>query len=193
MEPRKNLKKNKRKKENNLQKEDFDEEKDEDSGEEIDYTKPQPKKKGLEEEDWEDDEEMVIDFEFYDPNENQFFSIKSLINGYLDGLSYRSSDLAQLIVSQVEVGTMVGTANDDQETFIKGTKDKNILGFSTLMPLTRYHKENVFQEIFKYLEDKSKIHNENHEDFLKILKSKNVGLFISERFFIFYSLNFINS
>lgn len=181
MEPNKSLKKNKRKKEKRLEEEDFKD--DEDSIEEIDYSKPHKKaKNAIEDEDWEDDEEIVVDFEFYDPNENQFFSIKSLINGYLDGLSYRSSDLAHLIVEQAQVGTMIGTANDDQETFIKGNKDKNILGFATVMSVIRYQKQNVFQEIMKYVEDKSKIHNPKHEDFLKILATNNIGLFINERF-----------
>lgn len=43
-----------------------------------------------------------VEFEFYDPNPNQFLSIKSLLNGYLDGLSYRSSELTEIILDQVK-------------------------------------------------------------------------------------------
>jgi protein BCP1 len=51
-----------------------------------------------EDEDWQSEGEMNIDFLFLDPNENQFSSVKLLVNGYLDGLSFRSSELAELIV-----------------------------------------------------------------------------------------------
>lgn len=55
-----------------------------------------------------------VDFNFYDPNEKQFHSVKVLVNGYLDGLSFNSSDLADIIVNQGEVGTMVGIDDPDQ-------------------------------------------------------------------------------
>lgn len=46
-----------------------------------------------------DDYDIVnVDLNFYDPSEKQFHSIKNLVNGYLDGLSYNSSELADLII-----------------------------------------------------------------------------------------------
>ena len=48
-----------------------------------------------------EEELLNVDFLFYDPNPNQFFSVKNLINGLLDGMSYKSSQLADLIVNQV--------------------------------------------------------------------------------------------
>ena len=183
MEPAKQSKKAKRKAEKKLnEKEVSDGDSEMSLEEEINYTGV--KKTMKDEEDWEegDDEDMTVEFEFYDPNPNQFFSIKSLINGYLDGLSYRSSDLAQLIIEQVEVGTMIGTLDDEEENLIKNKpKDKNVLGFATVMNFLQYHKKPAFQEISKYITDKSKIHNEKHEEFLKILHEKNVGLLINER------------
>jgi len=44
---------------------------------------------------------LDVDFLFLDPNQNQFFSVKSLLNGLLDGLSYNSSDLANIVCDQV--------------------------------------------------------------------------------------------
>lgn len=187
MEPIKKDKKCKRKLEKNFKEEEelSDEDANEDMmEEEIDYSS---KKKPMEgDEDWDDDEEITVDFEFYDPNPNQFFSIKSLINGYLDGLSYKSSDLAQIIIDQVQVGTMIGTLDEEEAEALNKNKqfDKNILGFASILSFSQNKKQKVFQEIIKYIEDKSKIHNANHDNFLKILNNHNIGLFINERFLL---------
>jgi protein BCP1 len=182
MEARKVGKKSKRSK--NLKSPDLSDDDDKMSieDEEIDCT-TKKQAKGTED-DWED-EEITVEFEFYEPNPTQFFSIKSLINGYLDGLSYRSSDLAQLIIEQKDLGTMIGTADDEEEenTIKNMPKDKTILGFATLMSFQQYHKQKVFEEIIKYVEEKSKKHNDRHDEFIKILHEKNVGLLINERFF----------
>ena len=179
MEPRKVGKKSKRSKQPKspeLSEEDKMSIEDED----LDITS---KKNPNMDEDWED-EEITVEFEFYEPNANQFFAVKSLINGYLDGLSYRSSDLAQLISDQKDLGTMIGTADDEEENAIKNMpKDKSILAFATLMSLQQYQKQKVFEEILKYIEDKSNKHNDRHAELIKLIKEKNVGLLINERFF----------
>ena len=49
-----------------------------------------------------DEENKVdIDFEFYDPNDNQYHSVKALINGYLDGDAYNLGEVADIICKQV--------------------------------------------------------------------------------------------
>ena len=177
MEPRKVGKKSKRSKQPKspeLSEEDKMSIEDED----LDITS----KKNPNNEDWED-EEITVEFEFYEPNPNQFFAVKSLINGYLDGLSYRSSDLAQLIIDQKELGTMIGTEDEEDENAIKSMpKDKSILAFATLMSFQQYHKQKVFEEIMKYIEEKSNKHNDRHSELIKLLNEKNVGLLINERF-----------
>ena len=65
----------------------------------YDQSMPAPSKKPIkkknieEEEEWssEDNEEMQAEFEFYDPAPQQFHSIKTLINGFIDGEGYFSS------------------------------------------------------------------------------------------------------
>jgi protein BCP1 len=42
-----------------------------------------------------------VDFLFLDPNPGQFHSVKLLINSLLDGMSYKSSALADIICNQV--------------------------------------------------------------------------------------------
>ena len=53
------------------------------------------------EDEWEDDGEVNVDFLFFDPSDKQRSSVKLLINGFLDGLSFRSSELAEIICNQV--------------------------------------------------------------------------------------------
>lgn len=52
-----------------------------------------------------------VDFSFSDPQENQFHSIKQFLTRYLPGMeqSFPSSQLAEVIVKQASVGTMVTT------------------------------------------------------------------------------------
>lgn len=55
-----------------------------------------------EEEDFDEDYDKIdVKFNFYDPNENQYHSVKNLLNSYLDGVSFKSVQLADLIVNQV--------------------------------------------------------------------------------------------
>ena len=66
--------------------------------------------------DWEDNDgaDVNVDFQFYDPSPDHFHAVKNLVNTYLDGASFKSSELTELIVSQVQLGTMVGI--EDAET-----------------------------------------------------------------------------
>lgn len=43
-------------------------------------------------------ENVDVDFIFVDPDERQFHSVKNLLNGFLDGVSFKSSDLADIVV-----------------------------------------------------------------------------------------------
>lgn len=58
---------------------------------------------------------MEAEFEFYDPAPAQFHSIRSLLNGLIDGESYFSSELADFICQQPEVGTTIGINNGEEE------------------------------------------------------------------------------
>jgi len=133
---------------------------------------------GMEEDEENGDIPLDVDFLFLDPNQNQFFSVKSLLNGLLDGLSYNSSDLANIVCDQVVVGTMIGVEGDDEKP-----NEKNVLGFSTILNLQAYENQKVMKEIVQYIVHKSETHNENHEKFLHILQNQTnkIGLLINER------------
>jgi len=127
---------------------------------------------------------LDVDFLFLDPNQSQFFSVKSLLNGLLDGLSYNSSDLANIVCDQVVVGTMIGVEGDEEKPLYQGKpEEKNVLGFVSLLNLQVYENEKVMKEIVQYAVQKSEIHNENHEKFLQVLQThtNKIGLLINER------------
>ncbi|KAM3129204.1 hypothetical protein pb186bvf_018679 [Paramecium bursaria] len=112
-----------------------------------------------------------LEFLFVDPNAEQFSSIKSLINGYLDGISFRSSELTDTIIGQPVIGTMIGVEDSH-----------DIYGFSTILNLGQYQTLQVIQEIYHYITLKSQHYNKQHQKFVEILKTpQQVGLFINER------------
>lgn len=163
---------------------DYDEIEDEENEEmeeeeEIDFnSKADPQMQQAQADDEEGADDIQVDFLFLDPNQSQFFSIKSLVNGILDGVSFRSSDLANIICDQVVVGTMIGVEGDDEKP-----NEKNVLGFATILNLSAYSKQDVMKEIVQYTIEKSEKHNSDHEAFVHLLKSQtdHIGLLINER------------
>jgi len=145
----------------------------------VDHRKQIQAQGGIVEEDEEiGDAPLQVDFLFLDPSQSQFFSVKSLLNGLLDGLSFRSSDLANIVCDQVVVGTMIGVDGDDDKP-----NEKSVIAFTTLLPLKAYENQDVMKEIIGYIVSKSETHNENHQAFFSVLKDQTdkVGLLINER------------
>eukprot|EP01017_Pseudomicrothorax_dubius_P028763 TRINITY_DN3440_c0_g2_i3.p1 TRINITY_DN3440_c0_g2~~TRINITY_DN3440_c0_g2_i3.p1 ORF type:complete len:317 (+),score=93.25 TRINITY_DN3440_c0_g2_i3:29-979(+) len=135
----------------------------------------------MEEEKFDPEEDIFnAEFEFYDPDASQFHSVKNLINGLLDGLSFRSSQLADIVVNQSVVGTMVGVA-DDEDNAGRPNKDKNVFAFATILNLTLYRDKDVIKEIKKFILDKNKAHNDEDESFITAVDAPRVGFFINER------------
>lgn len=62
------------------------------------------------------EEEINLDFAFFDPKPEHFNSVKTLLNSYLEGISFKSSQLADLVVNQQHIGTMVGV-EDSPDVF----------------------------------------------------------------------------
>ncbi len=122
--------------------------------------------------DMEDDQ---IDFEFYDSNPNQYHSVRNLVNGLLDGTGYNSSQLADLITQQVELGTMIGVEEGDSSQL----KDKEILGMASILNLRG--ESECLQQVQSHVTSKLG----KGSDVLKALqavgKDEKVGLLINER------------
>ncbi|KAI8463810.1 MAG: p21-C-terminal region-binding protein-domain-containing protein [Monoraphidium minutum] len=64
-------------------------------------------------EDGEAYEQVDVDFQFFDPAEADFHGLKALLHTYLDGSPYDGSGLADAIIAQRTVGTVVKTGEDD--------------------------------------------------------------------------------
>lgn len=58
-------------------------------------------------------EAVDVRFEFYDPKESDFHGLKALLTPYLDGAQYDCSGLADAVIAQSTVGTVVKTGEDD--------------------------------------------------------------------------------
>jgi len=158
--------------------------------EDIDFTKVATKEQlrqqqqgmeqqGMDEEkEWDDEDDLNIEFLFYDPDPNQYHAVRNLINGLLDGLSYNSSQLAELVINQNVVGTMIGGDDGDEKP-----TDRNVFSFATILNLEASKSEKVIQEILQFIKSKSEKHNSEHEKFVQVLDSemKSIGLLINER------------
>lgn len=132
---------------------------------------------------------MNVDVEFKDANETMFYSVKALINGYLDGSDYSSSELANLIVKQFKLGTFIVIEEEEEENQkkirekAKLEKETNCIGFCTMLSTKQHAKEAVVAEILKFANEKSQKYNSDsdHKIFTQILEKNRVGLLINER------------
>jgi protein BCP1 len=60
-----------------------------------------------------DAEDVVVDFEFFDPRESDYLGAKTLLAQWLDGAEFDSSSLASATVAQTRVGTVLKTGPAD--------------------------------------------------------------------------------
>lgn len=97
------------------------------------------------------EEELNLDFAFFDPKPEHFNSVKTLLNGYLEGISFKSSQLADLVINQLHIGTMVGVEDSP-----------DVFGFVTILNVNQHKDQSVLGEILHYVIQKSKQYNKNH-------------------------------
>ncbi|TDH68219.1 hypothetical protein CCR75_004489 [Bremia lactucae] len=110
-----------------------------------------------------------VDFLFLDPRESHYHSVKQFLLAYLPpSQPLDVSGLANAIVRQVTVGTMVCAEGED-----------DIYGFVTTLNMKRYVTETSFQQILQYVTKKCPI--TELPKLQHILSTKNVGLLINER------------
>ncbi|CAI5725488.1 unnamed protein product [Hyaloperonospora brassicae] len=112
---------------------------------------------------------VSVEFLFADPRESHFHSIKQLLLAYLPpSQPLDVSGLANLVVGQVTVGTMVCVEGED-----------DVYGFITALNLTRHEKEMSIQQIVQYVTKKCP--SADLSKLQQILRTKNVGLVLNER------------
>ncbi|ETW10050.1 hypothetical protein H310_00439 [Aphanomyces invadans] len=114
-------------------------------------------------------ETVDIDFVFTDPCEENFHSVKQLIStNFLPPTALDTSNLANIIVSQVSIGSMV---------CCEGETD--VFGFITALSLKRYANEPSIRQIESLVLDKCP--KDLKSRLTSILSTKTVGLVMNRR------------
>jgi hypothetical protein len=116
---------------------------------------------------------LQVDFEFYDPKDGDFHSIKQLLNKRLPQLckGFYLSDLTSAIVEQSEVGTLVR---------VNGTE--HVFAFATALPVNKAHNKSDFWNSMKNALVK-KCPVDKIKQFTAAIENLQLGLLISERIF----------
>lgn len=56
---------------------------------------------------------MDVDFEFFDPKEEDFDGVKALLRSYLDDTAWDISSFVDIILGQSTVGTVIKTGEEE--------------------------------------------------------------------------------
>jgi BCCIP len=84
------------------------------------------------------DEVLAVDFTFCDMDEKYFHGLKSLIHSTSSVYHEHSSALADLMIENVAVGTVVGTSLED-------SNEADVFGFASVLNVTSYQKSPAIQ------------------------------------------------
>ena len=129
-------------------------------------------------------EEFQVEFQFFDPEEDDFHSVRDLLcSGTLGFADLDISGLANSIVDQVNIGTMVKSgveeAGADAQAPAEGDEDEvTLCGMLTILNLRQFEDQAWCKSLSGLLESKVK-----EKQFLNLVKGEDqVGLVISERF-----------
>jgi len=143
--------------------------------EDEDFKAPEPKEP-LEEEKGEAMEDINVNLDFIDPKEEYFHAIRHFLVNLLDGESYNVGDLADAIIAQVQVGTLV--VNEDPNP-----EDRNVFAFASILPFALHSKRDSFKSIIKYCLSKASenLSGKELEFFKTTLETKKCALLVNER------------
>lgn len=130
-----------------------------------------------------DIEKANIDFEFYDPSEDQFHAIKALTTRFLWTISEASSDITDVICKNAALGTMIGMADDEVDVTGSFTS-KHIYAVLTILHVPTYKNNDFMKGIQNYVTKKSEKDNfESHQaTFTRYLEDPKLGLLVNERY-----------
>ncbi|KAG0263100.1 Mss4p nuclear export [Mortierella polycephala] len=141
-----------------------------------------------------------VDFEFFDPKDNDFHAVKNLLNQYFasDAILFGLSELTELVVSQANVGTTIKVNGVDSDPYSlltvlnmnqhlynihkPSTQSSAAASASTIATAKPSH---VMTQIRDYVFTKSKQNEKLHaklKDLLSATSKKEIGLILSERF-----------
>lgn len=130
-----------------------------------------------------EDEEVQMEFEFYNPDEDDYHSVaEHLKSGTWDFVELNFSELADDVVNQGNVGTLVKSDADSS------TKEETVCGLLTALNLQQFKHRSWPSVVAKALNAKAGKHAdaataEKMQALLqKASKGAQVGLLLSERF-----------
>ncbi len=125
-------------------------------------------------------EDVPVELNFIDPTEAYFQAVRYYLINLLDGESFNVGDLADAIITQVKVGTLVVNEGETPE-------DKNVLAFASILPLAIHGKRESLKSICKYCVSKASdaLSAEEAASFRKIVETKKLGVLINERYCTF--------
>ena len=140
-----------------------------------------------------DERQQEVEFEFYDPSESQFHAIKMILVRYLTSISNESSELADSIIANCGLGTLIGTADDhfyDEDSMVLENKDKNIASvpkhiyaLCTILHVNTYISKKFMQNIMDVILDcASHYAPMKHDIFANYFIRPKLGLLINERY-----------
>jgi len=103
----------------------------------------------------ENDREIQVDFEGQNPCEEDFNGIKSLLNQLLLKAHVDQSKLADLIIKQSHIGSVLKQCLDDENPDSDDDETDEVYGISTIINLTHHQNEECVKQLQQHLVTKS--------------------------------------
>jgi len=128
-------------------------------------------------------EKANLDWGFYDPSEDQFQAIKVLATRFLFTISEASSELADVIVKNAALGTMIGMSDHEIKKMGQFTSNQ-IFAMLTILHIPTYKSTEFVKDLMTYVKQKSLKDNftTHQETFNRYLDDPKLGLLVNERY-----------
>jgi len=124
-------------------------------------------------------ENIDIEFEAQSPVETDFHGIKQLLDRLFLTQRVDLSELANLIISQTNVGSTIKVVIDDDDD----DENDEVYGISSLLSLKKHKEKHCVEELKNGIMSKCKsVEADKCETLRNILEKKNVGFLVNERF-----------
>ena len=138
-----------------------------------------------------DEQEIQVEFLFSEMRDNYFHNIKTFINPLLDFEAYNTSEMSDVIINQLEVGSVikVGLEDDNDKNQITAYNKLNnqnveVYAVFTILNLNFYNDKSFVSKIKEFILNKAKSHCNNEEQLKKVIElldNPKLGLIINER------------
>mmetsp|Transcript_57040 Transcript_57040/g.121204 ORF Transcript_57040/g.121204 Transcript_57040/m.121204 type:complete len:402 (+) Transcript_57040:62-1267(+) len=134
----------------------------------------------------EDSADLNVEFEFFDPNEDDYHSVGDLVkNGLWEFLDLNFAELADSIVGQGNIGTLV--KSEAEAASKDASEEKTVCGLLTCLNLRQFAAQSWPKTILEALAAKAQGQGNGEaatklKSYIKPTEGVEVGLVFSERF-----------